>query len=239
MLIKPPVGLFITGTDTEVGKTYVAALIAKSLVADGYRVGVYKPSASDCVNDGNQLVSEDAIALWNAAGRPLDLDAVCPQKFKAPLAPPLAAQAEGRQMDAELLRTGISVWTAHCDIIIVEGSGGLMSPISETEFAADLAFDFGYPLILVTVNFLGAINQTLQSLITAACFRDGLHVAGVVLNDSQIFEGDWSITSNYEEIAKRSQAPVLTRVRYGSAEFEDDIDWYNLAKSTVSANGIC
>lgn len=238
MLKKPPVGLFITGTDTEVGKTYVAALIAKSLVADGYRVGVYKPSASDCIKDGNQLVSEDAIVLWDAAGRPLSLDAVCPQRFKAPLAPHLSAKAEGRQMDTELLRTGISVWTDHCDIVIVEGSGGLMSPISETEFVADLACDFGYPLIMVTANVLGAINQTLQSLITAACFRDGLHVAGIVLNDSQIFEGDVSITNNQTEIAKRSQAPVLTRIRYESTEIEDEVDWYNLARSAVAANGV-
>lgn len=238
MFKKPPVGLFITGTDTEVGKTYVAALIAKSLVANGYRVGVYKPSASDCVNDGNQLVSEDAVVLWDAAGRPLNVDAVCPQRFKAPLAPHLSAKSEGRQMDTELLRTGISTWVDHCDIVIVEGSGGLMSPISEDEFVADLASDFGYPLILVTANVLGAINQTLQALITAACFRDGLHVAGVVLNDSQIFEGDVSISSNQAEITKRSQVPVLTRVRYESTEFADDVDWYSLAKSAVSANGV-
>ena len=110
MFRKPPLGLFVTGTDTEVGKTYVAALIAKSLVAAGHRVGVYKPTASDCINDGSQLVSEDAVVLWEAAGRPLNLDAVCPQRFRAPMAPHLSAIAEGRQMDSQLLRTGISAW---------------------------------------------------------------------------------------------------------------------------------
>ena len=68
MLIKPSRGLFITGTDTEVGKTYVASLIVKSLVAAGHRVGVYKPVASDCVLMGQQLVAEDAVVLWEAAG---------------------------------------------------------------------------------------------------------------------------------------------------------------------------
>ena len=129
MLKKPRYGLFITGTDTEVGKTYVATLIVKELVAAGHRVGVYKPVASDCIFDGRQLVSEDAVALWEAAGRPLSLEAVCPQRFQAPLAPHLAARLEGRELDSELLRTGISQWVDECDIMIVEGAGGLMSPL--------------------------------------------------------------------------------------------------------------
>ncbi|HYW79764.1 MAG TPA: dethiobiotin synthase, partial [Thermoguttaceae bacterium] len=80
-------GLFITGTDTEVGKTYVASLIARSLVASGHRVGVYKPAASGCRLEAGVLVSDDAISLWEAAGRPGDLQHVCPQCFAAPLAP--------------------------------------------------------------------------------------------------------------------------------------------------------
>jgi dethiobiotin synthetase len=235
MLKKPTAGLFVTGTDTEVGKTYVAALIAKSLVAAGHKVGVYKPVASDCVHDGSQLVAEDAVVLWDAAGRPLNTDAVCPQRFRAPIAPHLSAKSEGKQVDASLLREGISVWEGECDIVIVEGSGGLMSPITDDEFVADVAFDFGYPVVLVTANVLGAINQTMQTLITAACFRDGLDMAGVVLNDAQIFEGDVSIDSNQEEISKRTETPVLTRIRYEQSEIVDEIDWMALAqKQTVS-----
>ena len=226
---KPAKGLFVTGTDTEVGKTYVASMIARSLTADGHRVGVYKPSASDCIFDGNQLVSEDAIELWQAAGQPLELDKVCPQRFKAPLSPHLAARVEGRELDSEMLRTGISVWTDQCDIIIVEGAGGLMSPISDDEYFADLALDFGYPLVVVAANALGVINQTLQTLITASCFQDGLEVAGVVLNDSQIVHGDISIESNRAEIEKRITAPLLAHVGYQNDRFEETIDWFAMA----------
>ena len=228
---KPAKGLFVTGTDTEVGKTYVASMIARSLVADGHRVGVYKPSASDCIFDGNQLVSEDAIELWQAAGQPLDLDSVCPQRFKAPLAPHLAARVEGRELDSNLLRTGISAWTEQCDIIIVEGAGGLMSPINDEEYVADLAWDFEYPMIVVAANALGVINQTLQTLITASCFHDGLDIAGVVLNDSQIVHGDISIESNRSEIEKRINTPLLSHVQYHSENFAEDIDWFALAGS--------
>ena len=235
MIKKPPLGLFVSATDTEVGKTYVTSLILRDLVKQGVRVGVYKPTASDCVSDGRQLVSEDAVALWEAAGRPLNLNAVCPQRFRAPLAPHLSAAAEGKQLDLDLLRKGIEVWADECDFIVVEGAGGLMSPVSEDEYIADVAYDLGYPLIVVAPNVLGVINQTLQTLITAACFRDGLDVAGIVLNDAQLFEGDLSIESNREQIANRAKAPVLTRVGYEATEFEDSIDWMALAKSETPA----
>lgn len=230
MLKKPPHGLFITGTDTEVGKTYVATLIARELVAAGHRVGVYKPVASDCVSDGRQLVSEDAVALWEAAGRPLTLDAVCPQRYQAPLAPHLAARNAGREVDSQLLRTGISAWADECDIVVVEGAGGLMSPASDDEYFADVAYDLGYPVVLVSPNSIGVINQSLSALITAACFRDGLPVAGVILNDSRMFDGDLSMETNREQIASRAMAPVLTRLRYEGKQFDDKVDWMAVAQ---------
>ena len=231
---KPPLGLFVTGTDTEVGKTFVASLIVKQLVASGQRVGVYKPVATDCVSDGKHLISEDAVSLWEAAGRPLSLDAVCPQRFEEPLAPHLAAIKCGRVLDTELLRTGLEAWADECDVIVVEGAGGLMSPIGDDDFFADLALEFGYPVVVVTPNVIGAINQTLQTLITASCFRDGIEVAGVVLNDARSIDGDISMDSNREEIAKRSARPVLTRLRYEHEEFDDEIDWLQLMKETQS-----
>lgn len=228
---KPPIGLFITGTDTEVGKTYASILIVKSLVAAGHRVGVYKPTASDCMTDGKVIISEDALALWEAAGQPLTVNQVCPQPFRAPLAPHLAAQAEGKKVDADLLRHGISPWCGQCDIVVVEGAGGLMSPISEDEFVADLALDFGYPMIVVAPNVLGVINQTLQTLITASCFREGIDVAGIVLNDAQSFQDDLSMGSNREEISSRTQIPVLAHLKYEASGIDDDVDWFAIAKN--------
>lgn len=234
MLKKPPHGLFITGTDTEVGKTYVATLIVKELVAAGHRVGVYKPVASDCVSDGRQLVSEDAVALWEAAGRPLSLDAVCPNRYQAPLAPHLAARAAGRELDADGMRKGLEIWADECDIIIVEGAGGLMSPISDDEYFADLAYDFGYPSVVVAPNAIGAINQSLSALITASCFQDGIPLAGVLLNDCRSFDGDISMDSNREQIASRAMVPVLSRLRYEGEKFDDEVDWMKVARSPAN-----
>ena len=220
-------GLFITGTDTDVGKTYVTALIARQLVAEGKRVGVYKPAASGCAFDE----SDDPYVLGQAAGQPGELRHVCPQRFAAPLAPHLAAREENKEVDAELLRTGLEYWRDGYDIVLVEGIGGLMSPITDDEYVADLAFDFGFALIVVAPNVLGVINQTLQTLITAATFRDGLDVAGIVLNDiSREPRGDTSQRSNLDELAARCVPPILAELSRDADNFDRTVDWLELAK---------
>lgn len=166
-------GLFITGNDTEVGKTYVTALIARELVRAGHRVGVYKPAASGCRMVEGRLVADDALTVWEAAGRPGSLEEVCPQRFLAPLAPHLAAEAEGKRLDEEMLFSGIEIWQKRSDVILVEGAGGLLSPLGRRLYAADLAARFGFPLIVVVPNALGAINQTLLTVCAAENFVSG------------------------------------------------------------------
>lgn len=224
---KPERGLFITGTDTGVGKTYVTVLIARAIAKAGRRVGVYKPVASGCERTGDTLVSEDAERLRKSIGGDVEVDRVCPQRFAAPLAPHLAARAEGKTVDAELLRTGISAWKDQCDIVLVEGVGGLMSPISDDDYVADLAFDLEYPLVVVAPNALGVINQTLQTLITASTFRNGLDVAGVVLNDLRPpdFATDPSVEFNYEQLMSHCVPPVLAHVEWQASDINAGIDW--------------
>jgi dethiobiotin synthetase len=224
-------GLFITGTDTGVGKTYVAAMIARRLAADGHNVGVYKPAASGCSRLNGVLVSDDAVAIWNAAGQPGEFGRVCPQCFEAPLAPHLAALAEGRRLDAGLLRQGLEYWRQRSQIILVEGAGGLMSPMGENEYVADLVEEFGFPLVVVARNVLGTINQTLQTLITATVFHKGLPIAGVVLNHPAIARGDdVSLSQNRRELAARCVPPILAEVAWGADEPDVYVDWFSLAR---------
>ncbi len=227
MMRKRVAGLFITGTDTDVGKTYVAALIAEELRQAGHAVGVYKPAASGCRSEGGTLISDDALRLWEAAGRPGTLDHVCPQRFEAPLAPHLAALAEGKKLDDELLRTGLDFWKHNSEIVLVEGAGGLMSPLGDDRYNADLACDFALPLIVVARNALGTINHTLQTLITAATFRDGLDIAGIVLNRPAPPSDDTSVASNRQELLARCVPPVLAEVPW-QGRFDAAVDWFAL-----------
>jgi len=222
-------GLFVTGTGTEVGKTYVACLIARVLRDEGHRVGVYKPVASGCRREGSRLVSPDAVALWHAAGRPSTLEQVCPQCFEAPLAPHLAARAEGKSVDAGRLSAGLELWREQSDIVLVEGAGGLMSPLSEDLDNADLARRFGYPLLVVAANVLGTINATLQTLIAARAVCRELDVAGVMLNDVQPNPHDASRTSNLAELESRCSAPVLGSVAWSQQSLLSDVDWFETA----------
>ena len=227
-------GLFVTGTDTGVGKTYVAALIARSLAAGGHHVGIYKPAASGCRYEDRGLIADDAVALWNAAGRPADLEHVCPQRFAAPLAPHLAARAEGKQLDAALLRRGIEYWQSRSEIIIVEGAGGLMSPMGDHEYVADLAEEFGFPLVVVSRNVLGTINHTLQTLIAAAAFGEGLPIAGVVLNHpSPPSADDASLATNRAELAARCLPPILAEVGWNADRFDLPVDWFTLTSDSA------
>ena len=224
-------GLFIVGTDTAVGKTYVASRIAAALAGTGKRVGVYKPAASGCRLVGKTLVSDDAIALWEAAGQPGELKAVCPQRFALPLAPYLAAKEERKEIDGRLLRKGLDYWQRRSDVVVVEGAGGLMSPIGEHDYVADLAAEFGYPLIVVVPNRIGAINCTLLTLIAAAARSKPLRIAGIVLNDVLPPESvDPSVRSNRAELELRCVPPVIAQLGYGAERFDAPVDWLRLAR---------
>jgi dethiobiotin synthetase len=224
-------GLFVVGTDTAVGKTFVSARIVAALSRAGVKVGVYKPAASGCRRVGRALVSDDAVALWEAAGRRGELKAVCPQRFAAPLAPHLAAKEERKEIDSQLLRRGIDYWRRRSDIIVVEGAGGLMSPVGDGEYVADLAADFGFPLVVVAPNRIGTINSTLLTLIAAAARDKPLPVAGIVLNDVLPPEvADPAIRSNRLELELRCVPPVLTHLCHNAADFDTPVDWLTIAR---------
>lgn len=169
-------GLFIVGTDTEVGKTFVACRLTELLVERGMKVGVYKPVASG--SEDSQ--PSDAELLRAAAKQDCDLKHVCPQQFAAPVAPPIAAAMEGREVDEALLVTGANWWLGRCDLLLVEGAGGALSPISTNQTVLDLAVQFGFPLLLVVADKVGAVNHTLLTL--EAAHKRGLRVEAIVLN---------------------------------------------------------
>jgi dethiobiotin synthetase len=219
---KPRI-LFFAGTDTDVGKTYVAALAVEELRHSGLCVGVYKPVASGCVREGDVLVSSDAMRLWEASGRAVPITAVCPQRFEAPLAPPSAASAENKSVDEQLLITGIEAVSAGVDVVIVEGAGGLMSPLSNRWLNCDLAKQFGAKVIIVAANRLGVIHQVLATVTAATALQ--VPVGGIVLNQMTTSR-DASVVDNARFISLFTDVPLLGDIPFRATS--SGIDWQAL-----------
>lgn len=205
--------LFFAGTDTDVGKTYSAALVASHCRRAGRRVGVYKPVASGCRRVDGALIADDAVALWDAAGRPRTLADVCPQRFVQPLAPPQAAAQEGKVVDADLLRSGADCWETDSDLLIIEGAGGLFSPLADGVLNIDLVKQFeSVTLLIVAANRLGAIHQSLSTC--TAAIHHGIQPAGIILCDTTGEAGE-PAASNASQIGRYSDVPVLGSIPRG------------------------
>ncbi len=213
MTARPPRGIFVTGTDTEVGKTFVAAALAAALGARGMDVGVMKPVASGCRRVRGKLVSGDAEALLAAAGCEDPLDDVNPVRYAAPLGPSVAARRERRPVNAKRITTAFKRLTTRHEFTIVEGIGGLAVPLSARLDVADLARRMGLPLLIVAADRLGVLNQVLLTLDYAR--RKGLDVLGVVLN-CPARGADASKASNAGELRRRG-VEVLARLGYCSS----------------------
>ncbi|HEY8494502.1 MAG TPA: dethiobiotin synthase [Myxococcota bacterium] len=169
-------GLFVTGTDTGVGKTVVACVIAERLRAAGVSVGVMKPIETGVGAQGPL----DAIALAEAAGVDDPIDRVCPVRLELPAAPDVAAAAEGRTIELGAVRAAFAELRARHDLLLLEGAGGLLVPITDGCSMAELAGELGLPLLVVARGALGTVNHTRLTLEAAA--SRGLPVAGVVIS---------------------------------------------------------
>jgi len=176
-------GAFVTGTDTGVGKTLIAGAIARSLRHRKRTVEVFKPVATGCRSVRGQLVSQDAEFLAACAGSPRLLSEVCPVRYRTAVAPNVAGERERRPVDLEAIFAEYRR-LATSPLVIVEGVGGLLCPISDDFWVIHLAKMMALPLVIVARAGLGTINHTLLTIHAAR--SAGLKVAGVVLNRYRI-----------------------------------------------------
>ncbi len=223
-------GLFITGTDTGVGKTFVARGIASALRARGRRVGVMKPVETGC-GGGLRRRPADALALRAAAGSALPLDRICPYRLDAPLAPDVAARLENVRIDPAVILAAFRAIDAVHDVTLVEGAGGLLVPIVERYSMADLARDLDLPLLVVVDSKLGAINHTLLTLEAAAA--RGLAVRGYVLNHASA--ADEAASTNASVLKRCTDTPCVGTIHWTPSAEQDPgaiagpaIDWRRL-----------
>ncbi len=202
--------LFITGTNTNVGKTYVTALICKALAARGERVAPYKPIVC-----GDR---DDAQRLLTASGRDdLSLDDVNPVHFKSPASPLAAAMIEKREIDVAALADGAHQLGNDADHLIVEGVGGWEVPITADQSLADLAAKLDFPVVVVVDNKLGALNHTILTVRSIENFE--LACLGLVLNSTGEARDAASI-SNRVILETFLGSPVLADLLHDQEEID-------------------
>jgi dethiobiotin synthetase len=200
---------FVTGTDTEVGKTTIAAGLLHAARLAGLSTAAAKPVASGCVRTTDGLRNDDALALLGQCSLALGYDEINPFAFEPAIAPHLAAREAGVELSvAGLLPAVRRVLDKGADFSLVEGAGGWRVPLAGRENLSDLAVALGLPVILVVGVRLGCINHALLSV--EAIERDGLRLAGWVANivDPQTSR----LEENLATLAERLPAPCLGRV---------------------------
>jgi dethiobiotin synthetase len=200
-------GLFVTGTDTGVGKTEVSCALLTEARAGGLDVVAMKPAQSG-LTPGEP---SDAERLRAACGGIEPLEAICPYTFGAPLAPAVAARIEGRALSFDAVLAAARALAARHAAILVEGAGGLLVPLTDEHTYADLAVALGLPVLVVARAGLGTVNHT--ALTIEALERRGLAIAGVVLNRTAP-EDDPSVPFNAAEIVRLTGREPLVTLPY-------------------------
>ncbi|HEX8339968.1 MAG TPA: dethiobiotin synthase [Tepidisphaeraceae bacterium] len=203
----PLPGLFVTGTDTDVGKTVIAAAIARAMRQVGERVAVLKPVATGCRKDREGLISGDAELLAAASDTPQPLDLICPNRYAEPVAPSVAARRTGRPIDYKAIDNAARLAAARASVFVVEGAGGVLTPLDDRHTVADLIAALGAAAVVVAHARLGTINHTLLS-IEALRIR-GIEVAGVVLNQYPPDGASTAEETAAAEIERHGRVPVL------------------------------
>lgn len=211
-------GYFITGTDTNVGKTRIACALLAAFNARGLTTAAFKPVASGCKQTPDGLRNDDALLLQQQASLRTSYDEVNPYAFAPAIAPHLAAQQAEIEIDFTRLRTAYHQLAARAEIVIVEGAGGWLVPLGTNTTVADLAQTLDLPVILVVGLRLGCLNHAL--LTTDAIRQRGLTLASWVANS--LDPNMTAVQDNISALSERLNAPLLGYLPWSPDTSTDD-----------------
>lgn len=203
-------GYFITGTDTAVGKTLVAAGLIRLLRVKGHSVCPMKPAETGCIERDGTLLPLDGQILLEASEAELSVKEVVPFRYREPVAPMVASEHEGKPFSITRFLNLYEKQKERFDYIVMEGAGGVMVPLTQDLLTIDLIDMVGLPAVVVAANRLGVINHTL--LTVEVLKRRGIPIAGVVLNNPQPDHEDLSRKTNRQTLERLLPVPVLGEI---------------------------
>ena len=209
-LFNAPFSCFITGTDTEIGKTLVASAIVHLQAQKGYKVAGMKPVAAGAYQREGMWCNEDVDSLMSASSVKLDQKLICPFLFTSPIAPHIASKEEGRVIESKRILNSYRQIKQETDAVVVEGVGGFRVPLTIDFDTADLAVELDLPVIMVVGLRLGCISHAL--LTADAIAVRGLKLIGWVANcvSPDMLRAEDNLTA----LKERIQAPLIARIPY-------------------------
>lgn len=207
ILVFMPKGFFITGTDTGVGKTIIAGALIRAIHLFGMKPCGMKPIESGCGKEGDVLIPDDGMFLKQTAHMEEPISIVTPCCFENPLAPLAASEIEGKNVNISEIKKAFYKLSKKYDAVVVEGVGGLLVPIRKNYSVCELAKELGLPLIVVAKPGLGTLNHIMLTVNYAR--KEGLEVAGVIINYSQSPENSLAEKTNPQLLMKICPVPLL------------------------------
>lgn len=204
--IALPKGLFITGTDTDVGKTYIGAQIVKLLDQLNIDVIPRKPIESGCELIDETLLPRDATEYWQAVKKKTSLDEICPFRFEPAISPQRAARLANKPISLQQTTQACLNKVKENNFLVVEGAGGFYSPLCEDGLNADLAQALQLPVLLIANDQLGCINHIL--LTAEAIKQKNLELSAVILNDKKKLHND--SMNNFEDLKDLQDVPIFS-----------------------------
>ncbi len=210
---------FITGIDTDIGKTFITKGLACACERQNKRAGVFKPLQSGAIRTKNGLKAPDIEAVKELSST---VKTKCSYLFEGEVSPALAARMAGVSVDIEKIKSDFEIFKKENDFTFVEGAGGIMAPASDNMLCADIIKILNIPVIIVTIPFLGRLNHTLLTIHYAKA--NNLNIKGIIVNKTPLITEDTASNNFIEELKMYSNTDIIGIVHYNSLNIEAEFD---------------
>ncbi len=209
---------FITGVDTDIGKTFVTKGLALAFENNGKKVGVFKPLQSSAIKTAEGFIAPDLKAIKDLSST---INTKCSYLLEGDVSPALAARLAGVEIDIQKIKSDFADFSKENEITLVEGAGGILAPATDNMLCADLIKELNIPIIIVTVPFLGRLNHTLLTIHYAKTM--GIKIAGIIVNKAPNKTNDLASQNFIDELKRYTDVPILAEVKDIQIQTKEEI----------------